>query len=163
MTVISFVCPKLSWSPCISWFNFDPKKYLVWAIPPHLKIHFRDFHSHWKVTNSRCDAIFLLDESVEKYWNSSSASKASSVQIMYLKWSSLLVLTTILVGSQAFQSLMDLETDSRLLSRQRRFLIPNVTSDWTFTVRFSLAFPLEGLDTSFDGNVPFSMKFNLNR
>ena len=99
----------------------------------------------------------------KKYLNSSSTSKASSVQIMCLKWSSLLVLTTILVGSQAYQSLMDLETDSRLLSRQRRFLIPNVTSDWTFTVRFSLAFPLEGLDTTFDGNVPFSMTFNLNR
>ena len=86
-----------------------------------------------------------------------------SESVMWSKWSSFLVLTTILVGSEAYQSLIDLETDSRLLSRQRRFLIPNVTSDWTFTVKFTLKFPLEGLDTTFDGNVPFPFSFNLNR
>ena len=83
---------------------------------------------------------------------------------MWLRCSSFLVLTSVLVLSEAYQSLMDLDSDShRLLSRQRRFLIPNITSDWTFTIRFSLAFPLEGLDTTFDGNVPFSFAFNLAR
>ena len=83
---------------------------------------------------------------------------------MWLSCSSFLVLTTVLVLSEAYQSLMDLDSDShRLLSRQRRFLIPNITSDWTFTVKFTLKFPLEGLDTTFDGNVPFPFSFNLAR
>ena len=77
-------------------------------------------------------------------------------------WLFLAILVHDTVGFSG-QSLVDLETDSRLLSRQRRFLIPNVTSDWTFTVKFSLKFPLEGLDTTFDGNVPFPFSFNLNR
>ena len=81
---------------------------------------------------------------------------------MWLGCSSLLVISTALALSEAYQSLMDLESDSRLLSRQRRFLIPNITSDWTFEVTFTLTFPLEGLDTTFDGNVPFPFAFNLN-
>ena len=63
----------------------------------------------------------------------------------------------------AFSSLAELESDSKLLSRHRRFFIPNVTSDWTFTVKFTLGFPLEGLDTSFSGSVPFSFDFNPSR
>lgn len=56
----------------------------------------------------------------------------------------------------AFSSLSQVETNSR----QRRFVIPQANSDWTFTVKFTLKFPLEGLDTNFDGNVPFSFTFN---
>ena len=63
----------------------------------------------------------------------------------------------------AFSSLAELESDSKLLSRQRRFLIPNVTSDWTFTVKFTLVFPLECLETSLTGSVPFSFDFNPSR
>ena len=49
------------------------------------------------------------------------------------------------------------------LSRKRRFLAPNAASDWTFKVLFSLSFPLEGLDTSFYGEVPFAFTFNPSR
>jgi len=78
-------------------------------------------------------------------------------------WSlaALLLFSSISVkDTLAFSSLAELESDSKLLSRQRRFLIPNVTSDWTFTVKFTLVFPLEGLDTSLTGSVPFSFDFN---
>ena len=49
------------------------------------------------------------------------------------------------------------------LSRKRRFLAPNAASDWTFKVTFNLAFPLDGLDTSFSGEVPFAFTFNPSR
>ena len=49
------------------------------------------------------------------------------------------------------------------LSRKRRFLAPNSASDWTFKVTFNLAFPLDGLDTSFSGEVPFAFTFNPSR
>ena len=52
--------------------------------------------------------------------------------------------------------------EDKILSRERRFIIPDPSSDWTFTVKFTLKFPLEGLDTNFDGNVPFPFKFNVN-
>ena len=81
-------------------------------------------------------------------------------------WSlgALLLFSSISIkNTLAYSSLAELESDSKLLSRQRRFLIPNVTSDWTFTVKFTLAFPLEGLDTSFSGSVPFAFDFNPSR
>ena len=81
-------------------------------------------------------------------------------------WSlgALLLFSSISIkNTLAYSSLAELESDSKLLSRQRRFLIPNVTSDWTFTVKFTLVFPLEGLDTSLTGSVPFSFDFNPSR
>ncbi len=49
---------------------------------------------------------------------------------------------------------------SRVLSRKRRFSIPSQTG-WSLGASFSVSFPLEGLDTSFTGSVPFSYKFNV--
>lgn len=48
----------------------------------------------------------------------------------------------------------------KVLSRKRRFLVPSTTG-WKFTTSFSVNFPLQGLDTSFTGSVPFSYSFNL--
>ena len=53
--------------------------------------------------------------------------------------------------------------NSEILSRHRRFFLPDVNNTWTFKARFSLVVPLIGLDTSFDGNVPFSFNYNAQR
>ena len=76
---------------------------------------------------------------------------------------SITLLVILARNTYAFSSLTDLESDPKLLSRQRRFLVPNATDDWTFTVKFTLAFPLQGLDTDFSGSVPFSFDFNPSR
>ena len=56
--------------------------------------------------------------------------------------------------------LKDNRNEHQVLSRNRRFLIPNVNSSWTFTVVFNLAVPVEGFDTTVSTSAPFSYKFN---
>jgi hypothetical protein len=71
------------------------------------------------------------------------------------------ILILLLIQSvMALKSMVELETNPpKILSRQRRFFAPQVTG-WTFTVKFTLAFPLEGLGTTLDANVPFPFKFD---
>lgn len=79
----------------------------------------------------------------------------SNIQSITMVKSWMLVAACCSVISSTFaSSLMESK------SRQRRFVIPQINKDWRFTVKFTLKFPLEGLDTSFDGNVPFSFEFN---
>ena len=79
-------------------------------------------------------------------------------------WLLLAILIHAAVGYSG-KSLVDLEaseTDSRILHRQRRFLIPfgNSTTPWVFVIRLTLQFPLEGVDAKFDGNIPFTWTFD---
>ena len=76
---------------------------------------------------------------------------------------SIALLVIFVRNTWAFSSLANLESDPKLLSRQRRFLVPEANSDWTFKVDFKLNFPLEGLDTNFEGKVPFSFTFSPSR
>ena len=52
--------------------------------------------------------------------------------------------------------------EDKILSRERRFIIPDPSSDWTFELRFTLKIPIEDLDAEFEGKVPFRFKFNVN-
>ena len=86
------------------------------------------------------------------------------LEISLVMWLlTLLKLVFLAKSVWAYSSLADSDTNLSLLSRQRRFLVPDAASDWTFTVKFTLVFPLEGLDSSFEGNVPFTFTFNPSR
>ena len=49
---------------------------------------------------------------------------------------------------------------SKVLTRKRRFLVPD-QAGWSLGASFSVTAPLQGLDTSFTGSVPFSYSFDL--
>merc|ERR1711971_772548 len=79
--------------------------------------------------------------------------------ISHIMWN-LALLAILAKSSLAFSSFGELQSNHTGLSRKRRFLAPNAASDWTFKVVFSLSFPLDGLDTSFYGELPFAFTFN---
>ena len=72
----------------------------------------------------------------------------------------ILIHDTVGYGGKSLIDYEALETDSKLLNRQRRFVIPNNTVPWLFVVRFTLQFPIEGFDAKFDGNIPFTYTFD---
>ena len=73
-------------------------------------------------------------------------------------WSVVLIATSFLVKS-SFSSAFIESPNATVLSRQRRFTLPDASQDWTFTVKFVLDLPIAGLDTTLSSTLPFAYTF----
>jgi hypothetical protein len=105
--------------------------------------------------------LHLIDgKSYIKWWKGTlQASIEDLTSTMRL---GLVLISSLLCQSCSATNYLEERTggSSKVMTRKRRFAIPSQTG-WSFATSFSLTFPLQGLDTSFTGSVPFSYSFNL--